>query len=241
MRLFRAFLAVSALVAIVIFVFTSSLFNVATVDVTGNAALTEGEIREQAGLIGSVNIFSFNTREAERALLAAPYIAGASMSKRLPNALRIDVRERRPSGYIDHKGQGVFILIDDEGVALEAPGHMARRLPVITGLAVDAFTLGHTVTAEDGFACAAVFEIARSLAPHGLDGLVTRVDVTDPNDIKLHADLLVALIGGDNGSNELNRKLDDVRSILESGTIPEGARCTIDLREAGVPPVLRFN
>jgi hypothetical protein len=222
----RAALTVFCAAALLLAVFYSGAFDVKHIYITGNEAVSEKEVIRLAGLTGSVSVLGVSARKAEGGLKASPFIAGASVTKTLPGTIIIKLTERRPCGYIENKPGGAFILVDDAGVALESSGFMRRKLPVIKGLPIGGFKLGESVTGSGGEAFAEVFEVVRLLKPYGLEDAVSAIDASDPDNIVLFAGQAAVSVG----YGGLNRKIQDLKSILDSGGERFAAPCSLDMR-----------
>jgi cell division septal protein FtsQ len=123
---------------------TSPRFAVATVEVHGEAALTEDEIRSRLPFALGDNIFRLDTDAAEAALAAEPWIATVAVRRKLPRTVVVDVTERRPAAVISADG---LYLADASGAPFKrvdlARGE-GRDLPVISGINRELFAAAPT-------------------------------------------------------------------------------------------------
>jgi cell division protein FtsQ len=117
------------------YVTTSSYFAAAPAEVSGNERVSAARIQELSGLPPGTNIFTVSTAEAGRRIAAHPWIASATVRRRLPRQLVIEVVERRPVALIR---AGALYLIDADGVVFKRlePGDPVD-LPVITGAGLE--------------------------------------------------------------------------------------------------------
>jgi cell division protein FtsQ len=110
----------------------ADLFQIAGVDVKGVRSVSEGEIRELAGMFTGQNIFGVDLGAASRRALANPRIRDVRIERSLPNRISILIAERTPRAVLQ-ASNGRY-LIDGEGVVM-APvlqnGAEAAGLPVI--------------------------------------------------------------------------------------------------------------
>lgn len=116
------------------FVTTSERFAVKVVEVRGNQTVSDERISTILDIDPSENIFHLDLDGLADKLEAVPVIATASVSRRLPDTLLIDVVEHRPAALVDLGGPYLA----------DADGHVFKRaniahddsadLPVITGL-----------------------------------------------------------------------------------------------------------
>lgn len=108
----------------------SQLFEIESVDVSGNSRLTADQIVERAALPDGVTLLRIDTDAVEEALKKDPWISDVSASRRIPSTLSIAVEERVPVAVVD---TGVrFWLVDERGRVLSecSPGG-AAELPVV--------------------------------------------------------------------------------------------------------------
>ncbi|MBC7217074.1 MAG: FtsQ-type POTRA domain-containing protein [Candidatus Caldatribacterium sp.] len=111
--------------------FRSSLFLVATIEVTGCQLLRQDYIREVIGVEeGKMNMFALRSWEIERRLERIPQIKEARVEKIFPHTLRVTITERRPEVLVEGKGEP--FCIDREGVkvpcSLVPEGSLIRAL-----------------------------------------------------------------------------------------------------------------
>lgn len=123
---------------------SSERFAVRSVELRGNRILPAERLREVVGLehlaapdrarLGP-NIFQLDLAEMEAALEAEPWIAAATVRRRLPGTLVVEVEENRPAALVEMDG---VYLVDGQGVVF-ARAVIERGdgdgLPVITGIA----------------------------------------------------------------------------------------------------------
>ena len=68
------------------------------VEVRGSRFLSEGEVRELLGPAVGENILGLDIDELKARLRASPWVADATVSRTLPDTLRVEVRERVAAG-----------------------------------------------------------------------------------------------------------------------------------------------
>lgn len=105
----------------------SSLVALAEVEVTGAQRLSAEEVRAAAALPLGTSTLRVDLGAAERRVEELPLVADASLSRRDPLTVRIDVEERVPALTV--RGRAGPALVDAEGVVLGA-GAM-QELPTI--------------------------------------------------------------------------------------------------------------
>lgn len=116
-RLVAAVIAAAmVIVATSLVVSRSSLLHLRHLEVVGTTSLTRAEVVRLAGLSSSTNVLWFDPGAVERRLESDPWVATATVSRRLPATIRISVVERAPVAMIrDERG---FTVVATDGVAL---------------------------------------------------------------------------------------------------------------------------
>jgi cell division protein FtsQ len=125
----------------------SERFAIAILEIRGNTHLEDEQIRSLLGVAEGDNIFGFSLSRLERKLERDPWIATASMRRRLPDHLIVEIGEETPAALVDL--DGLYLT--------EAGGRVFKRaslplgeglgLPVITGLAREDYLRDQAATA----------------------------------------------------------------------------------------------
>ena len=76
----------------------SERLRVGKVEVRGSRFLSEGEVRELLGPAVGENILSLDIDALKARLRASPWVADATVSRTLPDTLRVEIHERVPAG-----------------------------------------------------------------------------------------------------------------------------------------------
>ena len=107
-------------------------FATSSIEVTGASRLALREVERIAGLALGKNVFEVSAEQATAKLLAEPWIASASVQRRLPGTYRIQIKERRAIALLV---AGELYLIGEDGTAFKQVGAGdPADLPVITGI-----------------------------------------------------------------------------------------------------------
>jgi cell division protein FtsQ len=110
---------------------TSPEFAIDTLTITGNARVPNDELEEAMGLAIGDNVFARSPEEAGAALEAHPWVASATVRRRLPRTVEVEVRERVPA----------LMLVLEEPFLVDQEANVFKPfeegdpvdLPVITG------------------------------------------------------------------------------------------------------------
>ena len=124
------------LVGVVIYLFYASYnflmsdprFQITNISFNGNHALKENELLEWLGQGHGENLFKYNLSKASERIVDHPWVLSASVQRRFPQGIQVELTERIP--YARIKFKKVF-LMDNFGVILseEKPEH--HHLPLI--------------------------------------------------------------------------------------------------------------
>lgn len=140
-RLVLAATLVAASVAIVRFVDryarSSPEFAIATLSISGNTRVPTDELEEAMGLAIGDNVFSRSPEEVRAALEAHPWVASATVRRRLPRTFEVEVRERSAALLLLLETP---YLVDEDGTVFKAfeEGDPVD-LPVVTGVDAERF------------------------------------------------------------------------------------------------------
>lgn len=106
---------------------------VANVEVRGSRFLSEGEVRELLGPAVGENILGLDIDELKARLRASPWVADATVSRTLPDTLRVEVHERAPLALAEVER---LYLMDQDGVLIDmyGPRTAGFDLPIVRGL-----------------------------------------------------------------------------------------------------------
>jgi len=112
----------------------SERFSVRQVLVSGVTAAPPEKIKQVTDRSLGSNIFSADLEDLQQKLEALPWIKVASVKRRIPDVLLIQVEERAPEVLV--KLGGVVYLADGEGVVLDrfGPQYADDDFPILTGL-----------------------------------------------------------------------------------------------------------
>jgi cell division protein FtsQ len=117
-------------------VMTSPRFAVREVDVVGNERRPDEAIAAESGIAAGTNVFVLDLDAARERLLADPWIADATLARRLPGTILVQVVERRPAALVA-LGDTFLATVEGEPFKRLEPGDPID-LPLVTGLRVEA-------------------------------------------------------------------------------------------------------
>ena len=119
------------------YVRSADAFAIDEVRIIGNQVLEDIDVRRAAHLQIGSNVFEVSAEEARNHLLRHPWIEDATVFRKLPGQVRIEVVERTPVALV---ALDRLYLVSDEGVVFKRLGvDDPVDLPVITGIASERF------------------------------------------------------------------------------------------------------
>jgi cell division protein FtsQ len=115
----------------------ASGLRVTDVQIEGRANTPESVLREAIGINMGAPILGFSLDDVRARIEMIPWVEHATVERRLPGTVVINLQERRP--YARWQNQGKVVLVDRTGqvVANQDVGQF-RRLPLIVGLGAPA-------------------------------------------------------------------------------------------------------
>ncbi len=124
------FIAIMLMVTLVWF-WKNDAFELKAAKIQGNHYVSKEEIFELAGIDFSKDIFEVNTGEIEKRILRHGMIEKVSVTRFLPSALKIKVKERDLIAVIS--GSEISAVDVDGNILIQFPMESVYDLPVITG------------------------------------------------------------------------------------------------------------
>jgi cell division protein FtsQ len=105
--------AVAVVIWGIVAIVNAPVLRVRAVTVEGNVRLSDSEVTSQAAIAPSTTMLSLSAGAIERRLLADPWIAAATVSRRFPATIVIDVTERVPLAVVDVGGSKLWLASAD--------------------------------------------------------------------------------------------------------------------------------
>jgi cell division protein FtsQ len=116
---------------------SADAFAIREIIIEGNHQLEDIDVRRAARLQIGSNIFEVSSEGTRNHLLQHPWIEEASVLRKLPGRVRIEIVERRPVALV---ALDQLYLVSDEGAVFKRLGvDDPVDLPVITGIASERF------------------------------------------------------------------------------------------------------
>ena len=193
-----AFLTLIILIAsIVAIMLLTPGFNISKIEVYGNTAVTDEEIKQASGIVTGINIFSVNMDEAEDNIKTMAYIEDVQVKRVFPSTIKITVEEEAGVAYFSSK-KG-YAIITSAGKCIEITDGMKGEgadgkhqtaslpdLPQVVGIRDIKYKIGKTITAENPRQLEALFECLHEFTKKGYIFDMNLIDMSDLNDIRFY-------------------------------------------------------
>jgi cell division protein FtsQ len=114
------------------YVRTAKAFATSEIQIAGTSRLSQADVSSAAGLALGKNVFEVSPEQARARLIAQPWIADASVTRRLPGSYRIEIREHQPAALL--KLEALYLVSEEASVLKRLEPGDPVDLPVITGV-----------------------------------------------------------------------------------------------------------
>ena len=207
-------ISIIALVLVgLIFTLTSPLFNIKEIEVINNNILSKEKIVSLSGITKEQNIFRFIKSDIVKHLKEDPYVESATISRKLPNTVTIDVKERnRDFGLKFLNG---YAYINNQGFILEIVEEISE-VPLIQGTETpeESIEPGKRLNNNDLKKLETAIQIMKLAKENEIASKITGIDISDKNDYILYLaeEKKTAYIGN---NNNLTTKILYIKEIME--------------------------
>ena len=164
----------------------TSWLRVQHISVHGNQRVHQGEVLGMLDGLKGTNLLTADLEKWRARLFASAWIAEATLRRRLPGTVDVEIREREPAGLA--RVGTTLLLIDAGGQVIDeyGPRYADCDLPVIDGLIADARAVPPTIDRARG---QLVFRLLADLRTRpDLAKRVSQVDVQDAHDVHVILD-----------------------------------------------------
>lgn len=204
--------AIAIFIFIILILMLSPLFNIKDIEINGLKRLEKNEIIREVGLDKQDNLLAFNTVKAKASLKNNYYIQSIKISKKLPNKIIFNIKEREIAGYIPYIND--YLYIDKNGLVVDIKPNYTESLPLIVGLKFDRFVLGEKLEIDDKEAFNIVMRFTNAISEKEIASSILKIDLSDLNDIHIYVGNIDVLIGkGDNINIKINTLIEIIKNI----------------------------
>jgi cell division protein FtsQ len=230
-KTFKYILFLLLLVFAAAFLMTSSLFNIKTINVTGNNRVSQQEIIRLSGLSYQQNVFRINSKETMKSIFQSPYVEKIKIRRGLPNIINIDIIEREPLVLVPYVGS--YLFVDSHGIVIEINSSIATmKLPVIKGLKFSTFKLGEEIKVENKNQLTSVIKLINGIKQVGIIQEIAEINAEDILNFKLNTKSGIKINFGDDSN--INTKIPLAKAILQD-LDSKNLKGTVEMGHKGNP------
>ncbi|MBD3420980.1 MAG: FtsQ-type POTRA domain-containing protein [Chitinivibrionales bacterium] len=128
----------------------NEMFTIKTIEIGDTQRVDKSEMLKASGLHTGMHMIDVDKSSVRKRLEAFAWVKKATVMRKLPDKIRIDITERTPIAYL---GDGDVSYIDNDGIVLPPTAGAYAGFPLVYGLKtrVDSALNKHVVDAADLF------------------------------------------------------------------------------------------
>lgn len=225
-----AFFSFLALVAMLIVMFFTPLFNIRNVEIVGNNRISTEEVTDTVGEIAGKNLFSYRKGKIRGRLSKLPYVDKVAVKKKtIPPTVTIEIKECIPAFQAEFGG--AYAVVDKLGKVLELAGEKIEGVPVMEGVTITSAKAGELVAFKDGEVQKTIMSCIENMDKAGILSGVTVMSFADMTNITFNYQSRLDVICGTH--IDFQRKLALFKEAVNSNKLTENSRGTINLSTTG--------
>ncbi len=213
------------------------IFNVTNISVQGVENISEEEVISIASAQNVKNIFWLSSNKIEKAVETLPYAKSVEVDKIYPNALNINVLERKPIAYLVYNKNN-YIYIDNEGYVLEVANKPLEDKPFVTGVKFENFILGEQMQFKNAYTLTKIIAINTNMEKYKLEKYQITIDLLEEFNVKLIINDITVDIGEFENIDKKMRYLKSILVELDNEGYTSGY---IDLKDFNKPITFKFS
>ena len=193
--------------------FSTSLFNIETINVSGNTIVSSEEIISLSGIQKHSNLFRINKSGAIANIKENAYVENVEINRKFPNKVIIDIKEREAKYMLQFADS--YVYINNQGYMLEISNEKLN-IPILIGISTDLSNIkaGNRMNLSDLKKMDMVINIVDTATTNGIGHLITKIDISDNKNytLILESEGKTVYLGD---CSELNTRILYLKKILE--------------------------
>ena len=204
---------IAVIVGIFAFLFISPVFNITEIKVENAHKISENTYIALSEIEMGANIFRISKSNIKNKIKEEPYVQDVDVKRNLPGTILLTVTERTPKYMLEK--DGMYIYVDKNGYTLEI-NNENLGLPILYGIKTDLdnIKMGKRLIEEDISKFNDLIKITDSLKNNGIQGNLTKVNISDDNNYILNFEGENKTIILGNTAN-LKSKMDWIKYFIE--------------------------
>ena len=224
-----ALVIIALIIAVLILLFLTPIFNIRTISVDGNEAVSNEQIVERLKPLIGQNLLRTGDSKIEKMLIEIPYIKNVSVQKRLfPPSVDVAVTEYAPAAVIRSGGKNY--VISSNLRVLEELQVTHSSLPIITGVEIERADIGYDCEIKSGKGDT-LRTMLQTLEKTELISKVWEINLMSLMSITMNYDDRITVQCG--SQLDMEMKIRMFREAVTREELSQNARGTVDLSETG--------
>lgn len=177
--IFKLLIFIALLTGLIVYAFTSPVFNINEIRILGNDKFSEEEYLNLSELKTGENIFNFRKSEIISNIKTNGYVESVKIKRKLPTKIEITIEERTPT-YLISLEEGQFAYINNQGYILEK-SEIKLPLSIITGISTKTENIieANRLENEDLEKLQNVIQIIDSMKNIEINEELSKIDITN--------------------------------------------------------------
>lgn len=219
--LFTFFAVVTAAVVLSLTV----LFKIESIQVNGTSRYSAEQIIGASGIKTGENLFLAKTGQAARSIeQKLPYLAFASVSRKIPAQIVITVQEAKPAGAMEYEGK--YVVLATDGKVMELDDRIPENCPSIKGVKLSGAEPGKAIVFADSTQKSVYESLVSAITQTGFEK-ITQIDLTQSYKIQITYDNRIVMNLG--SGSDFIYKLRFGKTILDQQGIKQDERGVLNL------------
>ncbi|WP_026485534.1 cell division protein FtsQ/DivIB [Caldanaerobius polysaccharolyticus] len=174
-RVLTLLIIIALLSSLAYAVANSGYFRIRDVKVAGNKEVPTAEIIKLCGVKVGDLIFRVDKKDIIARLKSNSYIKSVNVNVKMPDELILRVYERVPVGLVPYYGS--YLKIDDDGIVLEEGKAKGSNLPVLYGVELGQWSLGHRLKPKDEDLFKQALMVLKAINDTHMNGVIEGVEI----------------------------------------------------------------
>lgn len=224
------------IIIIIIFLMISPVFNISTIEVTGNATLSSDKIISLSEIQIGENIFRISGKGITQKIKSNAYVDSVNIKRKFPNCINIIVKERTIRYMLEYADG--YVYVNSQGYMLDLTADR-KEVPIITGCTTETadMIVGNRMKVEDLKRLSTANKIVKEASSNEIANLITKIDISDEENYKLILETEGKTVYLGNCS-DITTRIARLKAVLEKTAGKEG-EIFIDGNTASQNPIFR--
>lgn len=201
------------------------LFKIESIQVNGTSRYSSEQIIGASGIKTGENLFLAKTGQAARNIeQKLPYLASASVSRKIPAQIVITVQEAKPAGAMKYEGK--YAVLATDGKVMELDDQIPENCPSVKGVKLSGAEPGKTITFADSTQKNIYENLVSAIVQTGFEK-ITQLDLTQAYKIQITYDNRIVMNLG--SGSDFIYKLRFGKTILDQQGIKQEEKGVLNL------------